>query len=354
MPEHQKTPRELGFRLPAEWERQQAMWLAWPSPDGGDFTGTYKESVESAYLAMLKTLLPSQDVFLNNGTLAKASGKLERLPPENLQRLHLLDIPSSEWCRDFGPTFLLGPEQQLGAINWKFSKWGGKYEGAMLNDGQATLRMCEELKLPADHIFTSSEITLEGGGIDVNGAGAVLTTESSLLNPNRNPNSSKEDIERQLESFLSIDQVIWLDGTFENDDTDGHIDTLARFVSTDTVVVQSCTSPEDPNSAVAAENIRRLEATKLADGRPIKMILLPAIDRVELEGIRMPASYANFLIANDCVLVPQYGVKQDNEAVAVIGRQFPTRKAVPIDCSGIIWGRGALHCISQQVPLSNR
>ncbi|MGK0188959.1 MAG: agmatine deiminase [Verrucomicrobiales bacterium] len=345
-----ETPRNRGYRMPAEWEPQQAIWLAWPSPDGGDFLGEFEDNVATAYVTILDALLENQEVYLNNGPLAQATGRLQVLTAEERARLHLLDIPSSEWCRDFGPTFLVNAQHELAAIDWKFSKWGGKYEGDCLNDGDATLRMCAHLNLTDDRIFTSPGITLEGGGIDVNGAGCVLTTESSLLNPNRNPEASKEDIEQLLSAFLAIDQVIWLNGTFENDDTDGHIDTLARFVSEDTVAVQTCNDPDDPNFAVAAENIRRLEDTTLKDGRPLTLVPLPSLDRFELNGIRMPASYANFLITNARVLIPQYGIQQDADAARIIGNLFPHRKAVPIDCSGIIWGRGALHCISQQVP----
>ena len=340
--------------MPAEWTPQDATWLAWPSPDGGDFLGTYEDSVASAYVAMIDALLEGQQVYLNNGPLAKASGRLDSISHEKLARLHLLDIPSSEWCRDFGPTFLLNDQRELGAIDWKFSKWGGKYEGELMNDADATLRMCAQADVTEDRIFTSPGITLEGGGIEVNGAGTAITTASSVLHPNRNPDASSEDIERLLSDFLGADHVIWLDGTFENDDTDGHIDTLARFVSEDTIAVQTCEDPDDPNFAVAVENVRRLSTAKLADGRPVNVVKLPAMDRMELEGIRMPASYSNFLIANHCVLVPQYGVRQDPDAVAVIASLFPDRAAVPIDCSSIIWGRGALHCISQQVPRSTR
>ena len=342
--------------MPAEWEPQKAMWLAWPSPDGGDFLGSYKDNVASAYVAMIDALLGGQEVYLNNGSLAKESGKLDGIATEKLKRLHLLDIPSSEWCRDFGPTFLVNARQSLGAIDWKFSKWGGKYEDEFPNDADAAPRMCAEMELSKENIFTPPGITLEGGGIEVNGRGVALTTESCVLNPNRNPGATKESIEIILTDYVHADHVIWLNGTFENDDTDGHIDTLARFVSRDTVVVQTCDDTSDPNFAVARENVERLEAAVLPNGVPLKVQELPPVDRMELEGIRMPASYANFLIANNCVLVPQYGVKQDPDALAVIGGLFPGRNAVPIDCSGIIWGRGALHCISQQVPrhISNR
>ncbi|MCB1097278.1 MAG: agmatine deiminase family protein [Verrucomicrobiae bacterium] len=348
-----QTPREQGFHMPAEWAPQDATWLAWPSPDAGDFLGIYEDSVAAAYIAMLDALLEGQKVYLNNGSLAKASGRLEAIAPEKLQRLHLLDIPSSEWCRDFGPTFLLNNQQELGAIDWKFSKWGGKYEGELMNDADATLRMCAQANVPDERIFTSPGLTLEGGGIEVNGAGTAMTTGTSVLHANRNPDAGKEDIEQLLSDFLGADHVIWLDGTFENDDTDGHIDTLARFVSEDTIAVQTCEDSDDPNFAVAQENVRRLSTAKLADGRAVNVVRLPSMDRMELAGIRMPASYANFLIANTCVLIPQYGLRQDPDAVAAIGSLFPDRKPIPIDCSGIIWGRGALHCISQQVPRSS-
>ena len=346
------TPRQLGFRMPAEWEPQHGIWLAWPSADAGDFIGEYEDNVTTAYASAIDALLENQHVYLNYGDLAEASGKLDSLTEQQRERLHLLAIPSSEWCRDFGPTFLVNDRGQLGAIDWKFSKWGGKYDGELPNDQEATLRMCAAMQLPPERIFTSPGITLEGGGIEVNGAGTVLTTATSVLHRNRNPDASKEDIEQLLAEYLSIDHVIWLDGTFENDDTDGHIDTLARFVSADTVAVQSWDDPQDPNYAVTAENIRRLESAKLADGRPIHIVKLPAVDRIELQGLRMPASYANFLIANELVLVPQYGTSKDSDALAMIANLFPTRTATPVDCSRIIWGRGAMHCISQQIPAS--
>lgn len=336
--------------MPAEWEPQHAMWLAWPSPDGGDFLGIYRESVAAAYVAMIDALLDGQHVYLNNGSLAAASGCLEAIPAGKRARLHLLDIPSSEWCRDFGPTFLIDGNGALGAIDWKFTKWGGKYADEFPNDADAAPRMCARAGVDGPNVFASPGVTLEGGGIEVNGAGVVLTTESCVLNPNRNPGANRAGIESMLADYLGTRHVIWLNGTFENDDTDGHIDTLARFTSAGTVAVQTCADPEDRNYAVARENVRRLEAARLPDGSPLTVVALPPLDRMELQGVRMPASYANFLIANRCVLVPQYGVRQDPAALEVIAGLFPGRKAVPIDCSGIIWGRGALHCISQQLP----
>ena len=349
---HVSVPADSGYRMPAEWEPQLGTWLSWPSESTGtDFVGHLQAPAEAAYRSIIDALLEYQDVFLNNGSLAREAGILHEISEEKRQRLHLLDITASEWCRDYGPTFLTRDDGQPGAVDWKFSAWGGKYGDVFEKDTLTASAMCESLNIDPSRIFSPIDVTLEGGAIEVNGAGTVLTTESCLLNPNRNPNVTKSDIENLLADYLGTVQVIWLNGTLEGDDTDGHIDTLARFASEDTVLVQGCDDPSDANFQVAEENLRRLRKARLPDHRSLRVIELPSPGRLTIEGIRMPASYANFLIANDCVLVPQYNVESDSTALRIIGDSFPGRETIAIDCSTIIWGRGALHCISQQIPM---
>jgi agmatine deiminase len=344
-----KSPASLGYRCPAEWEPQRGVWLAWPAEDSDDFSGIHREPVLDAYGELIETLLPSVPVYLNNGKLAATSDRITALRKNFGDRLRLLDIPSSEWCRDFGPTFLLDSNGNLGAVDWGFSVWGGKYGPTFSHDANATCRMAASV---GACLFESSDgISLEGGAIDVNGAGAVLTTKCCLLHENRNSGLTQESAAQHLRDFLGVEQVIWLDGSLEGDDTDGHIDTMARFVAETSVVLQSF-DPDDTNHGVFEQNLERLRSARLSGNRHLHVTLLPSPGRIAIDGIRMPASYANFMITNNLVLVPAYGSDQDAQALEILQSCFPDRTGISIDCSHLIWGRGALHCISQQLPAS--
>jgi agmatine deiminase len=253
----------------------------------------------------------------------------------NLANLQLIPIVTVDsWIRDYGPNFLLGQDGQLAFNHWGFNAWGGKYE-TLMRDASVPAR------LDALAGITKFEpgIILEGGSIDVNGAGTVLTTEQCLLNPNRNPEKSREEIEAYLRLYLGVQQVIWLGD-------------ITRFVAPDTIVTLVEDDPADANHAPLAENLARLQASRQPDGTPWRIVTLPGCGHVMAEDDRLPASYANFYIANGVVLAPMYGHANDARAQAILQDLFPTRRVVPIQCEPLVWGMGSIHCVTQQQPAS--
>jgi agmatine deiminase len=259
-------------------------------------------------------------------------------------------IPTNEpWCRDHGPIFLTRDlDPKLAIVDWDYNAWGNKYPPFELDEIVPT-RVAEILKLP---IFYPRMI-LEGGSIEVNGTGALLTTESCLLNPNRNPRLSRGEIEQRLRDYLSVREIFWLGDGIAGDDTDGHIDDLARFVSEDTVVTVVEEDREDENYEPLQENLARLRKMKIGasrTGTEINIITLPMPKKIVREGLRLPASYANFYIANSCVLVPTFADPNDQGALSILQKCFPDRRVIGIDCRELIWGLGTFHCLTQQQP----
>jgi agmatine deiminase len=253
------------------------------------------------------------------------------------------------WCRDHGPVFIQrsteGCSQAI--VDWDFNAWGGKYPPYDLDDVIPT-RIAEELGLPVYH----PGIILEGGSIDVNGRGTLLTTEACLLNPNRNPGLSRSNIEQHLRSFLGVSHILWLGQGIVGDDTDGHVDDLTRFVDERTVVTVVEDDPADENYEPLQDNLERLGRMTDQDGRPLQVVTLPMPRQLWHEGQRLPASYANFYIANGLVLLPTYDSEGDEQARVTLQRLFPTREVIGIDCTDLVWGLGAFHCVTQQWPLS--
>jgi agmatine deiminase len=237
-----------------------------------------------------------------------------------------------------------GAPAPLAVVDWNYNAWGNKYPPFDL-DEVAPTRVAEILDVP---VFYPGMI-LEGGAIDVNGAGALLTTESCLLNKNRNPNLSREEIEQRLRDYLGVRDILWLGDGIAGDDTDGHIDDLARFVSESTVVTVIEENRDDENYEPLQKNLARLEAMKIA-GRAIEVIALPMPKKITRKGLRLPATYANFYIANTCVLVPTFADPADRAALSILGECFPNRRVIGIDCRELIWGLGAFHCLTQQQP----
>ncbi len=263
-------------------------------------------------------------------------------------QFHLFPTNDS-WCRDHGATFLHHPTLPgYAAINWGYNAWGAKYPPFDL-DNAIPEQMCKSM---AAQCFSVS-IILEGGSIEVNGAGVVLTTETCLLNPNRNPGIPKSEIEFILQEMLGTEKVLWIGGEPVGDDTDGHIDNLARFVNENTIVVPVETNPEDPNYTSLQDNLLLLQTMRTLDGNAFNIVTLPMPAPFFIDGHRMPANYANFYIGNEVVLVPVFGDPNDQTACDILSALFPERKVVGIDCSSIIWGLGALHCLSQQIPKAN-
>ena len=340
-----QTPAALGYRMPAEWEPHAATWLSWPRREGISFPDSF-DRVMPALRAMIEALVESEQVCINvcNGAHeAEAREVLRGLP---MERMSFHSIPTNEpWCRDHGPIFLTRDlDPRLAIVDWDYNAWGNKYPPFDLDEVVPT-RLAQILNVPLFY----PRMILEGGAIDVNGAGALLTTESCLLNPNRNPNLRREEIEQRLRDFLGVREILWLGDGIAGDDTDGHIDDLARFVSARTVVAVVEDDPQDENHAPLQENLARLRELKTG-GRTIDIAPLPMPKKIMREGLRLPASYANFYIANTCVLVPTFADSADDVALSILRDCLPHRRVVGIDCRELIWGLGTFHCLTQQQP----
>jgi len=340
-----KKPAQLGYRMPAEWEPHAATWLSWPRREGISFPGAF-DRVMPTLRKMVESLVESEPVNINvcNGAHeAEARAVLNGLAPECIT-YH--EIPTNEpWCRDHGPIFLTREtEPKLAVIDWDYNGWGNKYPTYDLDEVVPT-RIGEAFELPVFY----PRMILEGGSIEVNGRGALLTSEGCLLNPNRNPNLSREEIEQRLRDFVGVTEILWLGLGTEGDDTDGHIDNLARFVNDTTVLAIVEKDRSSPNYEPLQDNLRRLRKM-LVDGRGLDVVELPTVRRMVREDLVLPASYANFYIANSVVLAPKYGEPNDDVALGILREHFPQRKVVGMDCQELIWGLGAFHCLTQQQP----
>lgn len=345
MPKLQDAPGSLGYRMPAEWEPHAATWLSWPRREGISFPDAF-DNVLPTFREMVAALLTSEPVcinVMNSAHEAEARAVLDGLPQEQLT---YYTIPTNEpWCRDHGPMFLTRNEDpRVVIVDWGHNAWGGKYPPFDLDDVVPT-RVAAALSVP---VYDGGMI-LEGGSIDVNGSGALLTTESCLLNENRNPGLTREQIEQQMRDFMGVRDIFWLSRGTKGDDTDGHIDNLARFVRERTVLAIVELDPQDANFEPLQENLARLREIRI-DGEPLDVVQLPMPARIDRQDLRLPASYANFYIANTCVLVPTFNDPADSTAIATIQWAFPERPVVPIDCRELIWGLGAFHCLTQQQP----
>jgi agmatine deiminase len=340
-----KSPAALGYRMPAEWEPHTATWLSWPRREGISFPDAF-DRVVPTLRKMVEALLTSEPVCINVCNGAHEAEALEALDGLPHERLTFHRIPTNEpWCRDHGPIFLTRTEEpRLAIIDWDYNAWGGKYPPCDLDDVVPT-RVAEILRLPVFY----PRMILEGGSIDLNGAGALLTSESCLLNPNRNPTLRRAEIEERLRDYLGVTEIYWLGDGIEGDDTDGHVDDLARFVSERTIVTVVEKNRDDPNHQPLQENLDRLRAMQW-NGAPFEIIALPMPGRIDREDLRLPASYANFYIANECVLLPTFNDPNDAVAESTLAKVFPERRIIPIDCTELIWGLGAFHCLTQQQP----
>lgn len=345
MSQLEKRPASLGYRMPAEWEPHAATWLSWPRREGISFPGAF-DRVLPTLRRMVEALLESEPVCINVCNGAHEAEALVVLAGLPLDRLTFYPIPTNEpWCRDHGSTFLTREEDpRLAIVDWDYNAWGGKYPPCDLDEVVPT-RIGEILNVPVFY----PRMILEGGSIEVNGTGALLTSESCLLNPNRNPTLGRAEIEERLRDYLGVTEILWLGDGIEGDDTDGHVDDLARFVSERTVVTVVEENRADTNFEPLQENLARLRAMKVK-GRPLEVVTLPMPAKIVREEQRLPASYANFYIANESVLLPTFADPNDAVAETTLQKLFPTRKIVPIDCTELIWGLGAFHCLTQQQP----
>ena len=345
----ENMPFSLGYTMPAEWERHHATWISWPK-NPNSFRGNILRDVEKAYVRMVEELSANEKVEIlvdGNGEKIRIADMLDaaNCRKDNVN-LHI--IPTKDvWIRDYGPIFVRRADIRridLAYTHWKFNAWGNKY-GDMKDDTRAP----EMMPLNEFRKF-KVDMVLEGGSVDTNGLGTFLTTEQCLLNKNRNPELSKGEIEGFLRNYLGALNIIWLGEGLEGDDTDGHVDDIARFVSKDTVVCAYEENTEDSNCAVLERNLKILENAKDQDDGRLRIIKMPMPEKVEVDEMRLPASYLNFYIANKLVLVPTFDSKNDSVAIGIMEKLFPDRKVVGIDCRGLVEGFGAIHCATQQQP----
>lgn len=339
--------------MPAEWDRHRGTWFSWPRPEGISFPDKY-EPVPAVYAHLIRHLVEVEEVNINVWHAEMEGwvrGLLRQHGPLALdERVRFHHFPAYEpWCRDHGPIFLTRTtpdgKRERAVVDWGYNAWGGKYPPFDLDD--AVPQHVARLRgLP----LFSPGIVMEGGALDVNGAGTLLTTESCLLNPNRNPHLNRAQIEQYLRDYLGVTQILWLGDGIVGDDTDGHVDDLTRFVNPTTVVTVVEPDPQDENFGPLQENLKRLRGMRDQDGRALRVVELPMPGRLEHDGQRLPASYANFYIANDLVLVPTYRHANDRVALEILQREFGNRRVIGLDSVDLVWGLGSFHCISQQEP----
>ncbi|MBI4372814.1 MAG: agmatine deiminase family protein [Candidatus Omnitrophica bacterium] len=338
-------PNQLGYRMPAEWELHEATWLSWPH-DVETWPDQLPE-LESIYLEMIGHLVQGEKVHIlvhDEKSQVYVSEKLKQKRSQKNVFIHLIET-DSPWIRDYGPIFLTGKPKKTAFSSWIFNAWGRKY-AAFQKDNQVPEKMGRILEIERFKV----DVVLEGGAIDVNGLGSALAVEASCLNPNRNPDLSRKDMERYLNDFLGIRHMIWLEEGIFGDDTDGHIDEVARFVAPRTVVAALEENQQSQNFKVLRKNWERLSQSLDQDGKRLKVITIPMPEKVEIKGKSCPASYANFYIGNKVVLVPIFHQKMDQIALGILKDIFRDRQVIGISAVPLIYGLGAFHCMTQQQP----
>jgi agmatine deiminase len=352
-----ETPHQLGYRMPAEWEPHAATWLAWPhNPE--DWPGKF-QAIPWVYAEIVRLLSARERVHIlvnDQKSEQRALGILERAGAA-LDRISIHRWPTNRvWTRDSGPIFVRSAAGKTALTNWKFNAWA-KYSDWQLDD-QVPMHVEKLLGLPAWQPQIKLDkgvehrIVLEGGSIDTNGGGILLTTEECLLSEvqQRNPGVSRERLEQAFHDYLGIDQVLWLGRGIAGDDTHGHVDDISRFVAPATIVTAVEPNIEDPNHEPLAENLQRLRVARTPAGKQFTIVELPLPRPVVFRGQRLPASYANFYIANDLVLVPTFNDPNDRVALNILAQVFPDREVIGIHSVDLVWGLGTLHCMTQQQP----
>jgi len=341
---------DLSYYMPPEWALHKATWLSWPHRLE-TWPGKF-EPIPPVFVEIAAWLSSSEEVHINvldEAMEREVFALLGNSGHEQLRmdRIFLHRIPTNDaWCRDHGPNFVFrqseGKSEKV-ILNWEYNAWGGKYK-AFHEDNAVPEKVGALQQLP----LVAPGMVLEGGSIDVNGNGLLLTSEACLLNQNRNPAMNREEIEQRLQRYLGIKKVLWLGDGIVGDDTDGHVDDMARFVNETTVLIAVEDNPGDENYAPLQDNYERLKRYTDLDGNPLNVVVLPMPDPVVHDDFRLPASYANFYIANTVVLVPTYRCAQDDRALQILQDFFPTRSVVGIDCTDLVWGLGAIHCITHE------
>ncbi|HTV04033.1 MAG TPA: agmatine deiminase family protein [Acidobacteriaceae bacterium] len=347
------TPRDHGYRMPAEWAEHDATWIAWPH-NPTDWPGKF-QPISWVYADIVRHLasVETVQILIDNAMAQERAQKILRRVGADLARVRFHRWPTDRvWTRDSGPIFVKNGVGEVAITNWRFNAWA-KYDDWKLDD-QIPGRVARLLKLPEwTPQFNGRRVVLEGGSIDTNGAGTLLTTKECLLSEvqQRNPGMGRADLEQVFHDFLGMEQVIWLNRGIAGDDTHGHVDDITRFVSENVIVTVTEPNRADENYLPLAENLERLRSARNLKGRPFKVVELPMPAPVIFEGQRLPASYGNFYIANGLVLAPTFNDPNDRIALNMLAELFPRRRVVGIHCGDFIWGLGAMHCMTQQQPL---
>ena len=342
------TPREQGYYFPAEFAPHVATWLSWPHKEAS-WPGKI-HSIFPSYAQFIKELVKGEEVKINvvNTAMQQFATQTLEKAGVDLSRVKFFLHPTNDaWCRDHGPAFLINPSaaQPKVIVDWGYNAWGDKYPPYDLDDVIPTL-----IARHYDYPVYNPGIVMEGGSVEFNGAGTVLTSTACLLNPNRNPNLNQAQIEEYLRAYYGVEQVLWVDEGIVGDDTDGHIDDTVRFVNEDTVLTLVETNRSDENYSLLQHNLKQLKAMRLSNGKQLNIVEIPMPEPLSYEGQRLPCSYANFYIANQSVIVPVFNSKNDEKALQLIEECFPGRQVIGIDSTDIIWGLGSFHCLSQQEP----
>ena len=342
------NPRTCGYAMPAEWALHRATWLSWPH--NRETWPTELDAVQEIWVRMMQTLASHEQVALlvnDEKTQRDVTARLENVGAA-MGNVSILKMPTVDvWMRDYGPTFLTGVDRYnpLAINDWVFNGWGRKYQ-SYENDDRIAKDIASLLSIP---VFTH-DVVLEGGSIEVNGAGTCMTTEQCLLNKNRNPSMSRREIEQFLRDALGVRHIVWLGEGIVGDDTDGHIDDIARFINPTTVVCVLEANSRDDNYTPLRENHERLQDARDQDGNRFCVVTLPCPAPIADHGARLPASYANFYIANEAVLVPVFDDPNDVKSLGILQELFSDRKVVGLPCRVVVAGLGAIHCVTQQEP----
>jgi agmatine deiminase len=351
---HPKTPKYLGYRMPPEWHRHAATQLHWPS-NRETWPGERLERVKQVYLDIIGVLHKYESIhlFIENQQVKDRVLELFDARKINLQHItfHLQQL-NDVWARDCGPIFIrreLEGREQFAITDWEYNAWGGKYP-PYEDDNLLPKYFAEKYGIKR----FEPGMVLEGGSIEINGNGVLLTTESVLLNSNRNPDMSKKQIEQRLKNYLGIEKIIWLKQGLAGDDTDGHIDDLARFLNESTILTMMAEDPDDVNYKALQQNLEILQQATDQYGNKFTIETLPLpmtrIEDITVDGSEyVPASYANFYVANGVVLVPMYDERLDRQALDLFEEYFPERDVAGINCADLVWGQGSIHCITQQL-----
>jgi len=344
-----KKPKEAGYYFPAEFAPHEATWLSWPHKEA-----SWPGKIDAIYpnnSLFVKYLAESEKVRINIADpIMQAAATTHLLQAGvDLSQVQFFVHPTNDaWCRDHGPAFLVNPAAAVKKVivDWGYNAWGNKYPPYDLDDVIPTL-IGKHFGIPVYH----PGIVMEGGSVEFNGKGTLLTSTACLLNENRNPHLNQQQIESYLYQYYGVEQVLWVAEGIVGDDTDGHIDDTVRFVNEDTVITVVEENVHDENNALLQANLKQLRQMRLLNGKQLNIVELPMPDAVVYEDQRLPASYANFYISNKYVIVPVFNCAKDEKALQIIAGCFPERQVVGIDSTDIIWGLGSFHCLSQQEPL---